>query len=262
MKNRHLSARTGERVLWYSLLYGAIVILCLFFFLTWQTKNRAMTSLREILQVMERRITQYDLYMDNDQVKSLVRLMDKTAELSDRLAAALPEDVPAFLDRYAADQWLTGILVLDENMDPVWQTASDGDTYVFLLPLIQGENVCHIPQQKKRAYLTEASSGGQVYDFVAAPRTEAPGVVAAYALKDPFTASLGEEWLVVLFSGDSFDLGAVVAVSDGTRVLASNLDSIVGRTLQECDLLSTRSGQDSSGLLKKHSTGGDLWFGL
>ena len=34
MKNRHLSARTGERVLWYSLLYGAIVILCLFFFLT------------------------------------------------------------------------------------------------------------------------------------------------------------------------------------------------------------------------------------
>lgn len=114
MKNRHLSARTGERVLWYSLLYGAIVILCLFFFLTWQTKNRAMTSLREILQVMERRITQYDLYMDNDQVKSLVRLMDKTAELSDRLAAALPEDVPAFLDRYAADQRLTGILVLDE----------------------------------------------------------------------------------------------------------------------------------------------------
>ena len=263
MKKRHLSARTaGERMWWYSLLYGAIVILCLFFFLTWQTKNRAMTSLREILHVMESRITQYDLYMDNDQVKSLVRLLDKTSELSDRLAAALPEDVPAFLDRYAADQRLTGILVLDENMDPVWQTASDGDTYAFLLPLIQGENVCHIPQQKKRAYLTEASSGGQVYDFVAAPRTDAPGVVAAYALKDPFTASLGEGWLEVLFSGDSFDLGAVVAVSDGTRVLASNLDSIVGRTLQECDLFSTRSGQDSSGLLKKHSTGGDLWFGL
>ena len=55
----------------------------LIFFLLTASDNRKLNStLDETFDFVKNRIERYEIYNTNDQVKSLVRLMDKTTELS------------------------------------------------------------------------------------------------------------------------------------------------------------------------------------
>ena len=78
----------------------------------------------------------YEIYDTNDQVKSLVRLLDKTTELS-RVIEQEGNLSTEMLDEYAGEQRLTGILVLDQNLEVTEQSAKDGDTMSLWQKLIK-----------------------------------------------------------------------------------------------------------------------------
>ena len=79
--------------------------------------------MNETFDFAKTRIERYENYNTNDQVKSLVRLMDKTTELS-RVIAQEDNLSEEMLDEYANEQRLTGILVLDQNQKVTEQTAN------------------------------------------------------------------------------------------------------------------------------------------
>ena len=69
--------------------------------------------------------------MSNERAKSEIRLLDKTAELAARIAEA-GVITNEQLDQYAYAQRLTGIVILDADMNAVVQTTIDGDTAAAL----------------------------------------------------------------------------------------------------------------------------------
>lgn len=87
--------------------------------------------MNETFDFAKTRIERYENYNTNDQVKSLVRLMDKTIELS-RVIAQEDNLSEEMLDEYANEQRLTGILVLDQNQKVTEQTAKDGRCYAIM----------------------------------------------------------------------------------------------------------------------------------
>ena len=95
-----------------------------FLLLTARDNSKLNSTLDETFDFVKNRIESYEIYNTNDQVKSLVRLLDKTTELS-RVIEQEGNLSTEMLDEYAREQRLTGILVLDQNLKVTEQSAKD-----------------------------------------------------------------------------------------------------------------------------------------
>lgn len=107
-----------------------------FLLLTARDNSKLNSTLDETFDFVKNRIESYEIYNTNDQVKSLVRLLDKTTELS-RVIEQEGNLSTEMLDEYAREQRLTGILVLDQNLKVTEQSAKDGDTMSLWQKLIK-----------------------------------------------------------------------------------------------------------------------------
>ena len=72
----------------------------IFLLLTASDNKKLNSTLNETFDFVKTRIESYEIYNTNDQVKSLVRLMDKTTELS-RVIAQEGNFRAEMLDKYA-----------------------------------------------------------------------------------------------------------------------------------------------------------------
>ncbi len=226
-------SRSRALSLWLPLVLGILLIAGSFAVLTVHDRANAARVARQTLTVMQLRISRYENYAAAEKAKSLVRLLDKTAELSRCLVNGEGDD-PDFMDQYAYDQRLTGALVLDGGLSPVLQTAADGDSYAFLQDVLRNDNIRDIVSYPKKSYLMQFEKDGHLYDFAAVARRGEPGVVAAYCLKAEPSGVLADYSLASLFESDSFNLNGIVAVTDEKTVVASNLDGFQGKTVEEC----------------------------
>lgn len=84
----------------------------------------------ETLDFMQDRVKKYDDYKNNDKVKSLYRLADKTLELDQRLEEK-DADQEELVERYMKDQRLDGVLLIDENLNCVYQAEDVGKMDTF-----------------------------------------------------------------------------------------------------------------------------------
>mgnify|MGYP002518789116 CR=1 FL=1 len=174
---------------------------------------------------------QMDRYEDgaaNDKTKSLIRLLDKTKELAERVFAADGLS-PDALDAYAYDQRLTGAVVLDAGLGIDAQTTCDGDSRALLEGLADSRLIADIVQHPEKSFLTQAEYDGVSYDYAAVGRRDAPGIVIAYARKTDFDE--GALTLDTLFSGYDIRMDGIIVVSDGERVIGTNRASLAGADL-------------------------------
>lgn len=108
------------------LLVLTVTGILLFFLLTAMDRRKLQRTVDDTIAFARARIQRYEDFNTNDKVKSLIRLLDKSTELSRVIAAeGIPDQEK--LDRYVEDQRLSGVLILDENMRVVLQNSQDGD---------------------------------------------------------------------------------------------------------------------------------------
>lgn len=215
---------------WVPLIVYAVLLLVAYFALTWTDEENARAAMDETMAFAMNRLEQYTDSLANDRAKSEIRLLDKTVELSDhiRCAGRLDSDM---LDQYAYTQRLTGALVLDENFRLVCETTADGDTETVLRALLEKPTVREIVLYPSKAYMTRTQIGNQLVDFAAVARQDAPGLVVAYAereIEDPTDMQL-----TTLFTDFTFPLEGAVTVSDGTTILTSSHEEIIGRDAKQ-----------------------------
>ena len=160
-------------LLMFILLFSGILI---FLLLTASDNKKLNSTLNETFDFAKTRIERYENYNTNDQVKSLVRLMDKTTELS-RVIEQEGNLSTEMLDEYAREQRLTGILVLDQNLEVTEQNAKDGDTMPLWQKLIKSDYVRDIAEHPEKTYTTRLINKGKIYDFAAVARQDAAGIL-------------------------------------------------------------------------------------
>lgn len=215
---------------WVPLIFYALLLVAAYFSLTWKDEENARVAMDETLSFAMNRLEQYTDSLANDRAKSEIRLLDKTVELSEHIQCAgkLDSDM---LDQYAYTQRLTGAVVLDENFRVLCQTTVDGDTVNFLRTLLQKPTVREIVTYPVKSYMTRTQIGDQLVDFAAVARQDAPGLVVAYAEREIDDQT--DMQLSTLFTDFTFQLEGVVAVSDGTTILTSSRQDIIGRDAKQ-----------------------------
>lgn len=233
MKQRTSHKRRGFiSMLWMPLTLYLVLLVSAFVVLTWHDTHNVWKAMDETLDFAVARLEQYSNAMSNDRAKSEIRLLDKTAELSSRIketGLATNEQ----LDQYAYAQRLTGIVILDADMNAVVQTTIDGDTAAVLQSILKKPTVREIVDYPVKAYMTRTQVGDRTVDFAAVAREDAPGLVVAYADREEEDAS--DMKLETLFSGFTFEVDGTVTVSDGKNIIASSSAEIVGRDVRELE---------------------------
>lgn len=248
MKQRTSHKRRGFiSMLWMPLTLYLVLLVSAFVVLTWHDTHNVWKAMDETLDFAVARLEQYSNAMSNDRAKSEIRLLDKTAELSSRIReTGLVTNEQ--LDQYAYAQRLTGIVILDADMNAVAQTTIDGDTAAVLQSILKKPTVREIVDYPVKAYMTRTQVGDRTVDFAAVAREDAAGLVVAYADREEEDAS--DMKLETLFSGFTFEMEGAVTVSDGKTIIASSSAEIVGRNVRKLEADNIPHAQwDESGRL-------------
>ena len=233
MKQRTSHKRRGFiSMLWMPLTLYLVLLVSAFVVLTWHDTHNVWKAMDETLDFAVARLEQYSNAMSNDRAKSEIRLLDKTAELSSRIAET-GQVTDGQLDQYAYAQRLTGIVILDADMNAEAQTTIDGDTAAVLQSILRKPTVREIVDYPVKAYMTRTQVGDRTVDFAAVAREDAPGLVVAYAEREEEDAS--DMKLETLFSGFTFEMEGAVTVSDGKTIIASSSAEIIGRDVRELE---------------------------
>ena len=248
MKQRTSHKRRGFiSMLWMPLTLYLVLLVSAFVVLTLHDTHNVWNAMDETLDFAVTRLEQYSNAMSNDRAKSEIRLLDKTTEISSRIAET-GQVTDGQLDQYAYAQRLTGIVILDADMNAVVQTTIDGDTAAVLQSILKKPTVREIVDYPVKAYMTRTQVGDRTVDFAAVAREDAPGLVVAYADREEEDAS--DMKLETLFSGFTFEMEGAVTVSDGKTIIASSSAEIIGRDVRALEANNIPHAQwDESGRL-------------
>ena len=150
--------RAGLR--WVSLVLSMVVLAVLLVVLWGQDQKNVLATTDETIDFLKERVVRYDNYVTNDTTKSLIRLLDKTAELSRCLGLSGAADQDIF-DDYVYNQRLTGAVVVDETLHPIQQSSADGDTYAYWYDMLHSQNVTSIITYPTKSYMTRVERDGE-----------------------------------------------------------------------------------------------------
>ena len=232
----------------------ALVVVGIGVFVLFTNIDRAMLrqTLDETYTYVETRLHVYEVDAANDRVKSLTRLQDKTAALRDEMTMK-GDFTPSDLNAFADTQRLTGVLVLDGELQLEMQSTRDGNAMQLWKQQLQSDYVRDILDCPQKSYAANIEQDGKLYDFAALARTDAPGLLIAYVKKS--SEDVGD--LTVGYLLDHFPLedGGVATICQDDRVLTSNSTAQLNRTSEECrQLYNDKQTRVSGGIVELHSS--------
>jgi len=213
----------------------------------------------ETFDFMESRLTVYESYKANDEVKSLVGLLDKATELS-RVIGALGGPNEDIINGYMDEQRISSVVLLDGEGRIELQAGEEANEQ--WKALMQSDAVQDIADHSEKSYFTrlQEKDGGH-WDIAAAARRDAQGVILLCCHQPADADSAGDFSLETLFSSFTFDMNGVVAVSDGSAVVNSNLSDLQGLSLTESRMFYSGQKSFDEGKIIRLTGSQGVWYG-
>lgn len=224
--------------------------------LTDECLSEASRTADTILSRMRTRSIDHSLQENNDEVKSLVRLLDKTRELNYREKDVKVLAESALAD-YVKDQRLTGAVILNSRLEPVLYEAGDGlFPWQTVVQRVFVKNILTYPF--KQFASREAFGDIGFYDYGVVARHNSAGLVMTWVKKKP-----GQFGVVSkdLYPGDTFAMDSLVFVVRNGRIVSTNLEGWNGQLQQKCPFLSVPTGHLPAYDFNLHDVQGEKWYG-
>lgn len=215
-----------------------------------RVSDQTITYIKEKLET-------YDNYLSNNRTESMFHILDKISAFTGILKQG--RDTDRFLNQYAREQRIQGLLVLDENMEPVLQTTIDGDTFGIWKDLLQSGTVKEIVECPQKAYMTRAETELGTYDVAVVARKDERGVVLGYVKHDTITEGVNDVSLDNFFDGLLVDDDGFIAVSQGNMLLATNKSIKEELSPEEWEKIAEKS-VPVKGNLNKLEYDGERWY--
>ena len=268
-KKKRVPEITSIRWKWWLLLIalGSLVFCGAFFLVTFREKNTITTEAKQMLVYLQTICSKYDDYELGNTTKDLQAVLNKANSLRRYTGTEGLTDEDTLL-KYAQYQYLTGIVVLDENCRVAGGVDISGGSFRSLLRVILlGKNVRDILQEPRKSYMEQVQMDDRYYNYAIVARTDQKGVIICYT---DITESLGDRYTLSLASlllDDTFRHDAVTVVTDGQRVEGANIAELQGMSVVDWPVRDV-SAQDeeqngSQGeQLVRLRVDGENWYGM
>lgn len=247
----------------WGLLAAIFVLLALFLLAVLQNDQRDISLLAdETTDFLETLCRRYDNYAAGQAASDLNVVLNKTRGL----AEFAPDEMlcsQSYVAQYVSELELSGLLITDETLAPVAQADTSGCVPAELLAVVLNRpSVENILQYPSKVYSARLELNGEPYDVAVTARRDGTGLVAGYhraaaGITDIYTASLEKS-----LEGNNFHKNPHIVITDGTTVIASNIDyAPAGTAVAELaiqDVSRHQCGFD--GLIRLHSEH-NIWYG-
>ncbi len=224
LKESTMSKRTSFQSIFLSLFVSCLLVLGVYSIFTRYDYRQLDNTLDNTLSFVTTRIKRCENLNTNDRVKSLVRLVDKTNELS-RVIKDENELNTQFIQEYCSNQRVDGVFVLDENLNTVLDYQDDSVSWQDMIGV---DSISNIPSSNKN-YSIRIDQDGKIYDFAAVPRLDDNGVVIAYKEKELLEAIPKEDY----FKYFNFKMNGLVVMVENDKIVSSNDTSLLSLTEKE-----------------------------
>ena len=223
-------------------------------------ENKLRLALDSASTFSKTRIIGYDNGISNDRVKSLIRLLDKAEDLRRDMIEYASFD-QSDLDSFVTEQRLTGVLILDDNMN-VEQSSAQADASLSIWQNTLGKDYIQDLLDHKEATYTEQTTIDNVqYDFVLVSRDDAPGLLMAYVEKESESILSGENSIESLFENYPLEMDGKIIVRSDDMVVSSTDPKLIGITSEAfAEKFGSSFLTDSEGIFRIKADDG-VWFG-
>ncbi len=206
------------------------------------------------------RLQDYDYYTANDRVKSLIRLLYKSKELS-RDFAREDQYGQQELDEYTKEQQLSGAFITDADLNRILE--SDQDTKLsaenLLAQISDKSYITEILEHPEESYTERITVDGMEYDLAVVSRRNEKGLVVTYTEKKE--NALGDLTLDSVFADFSLSWNGIIMVCREDTVVSTNQSQLLGKTKQDLQGYISDSYEEGNGGILHITANNKTWYG-
>ena len=267
MQNAHwenrMKSRKKEKPVKYKhtgllIVIGIVLAVVSFCMLTWYDRQRVNQVADQTLAFVKKHVERFENYTENDKIKDLYHLLEKTQELDERLKDSSHGQKEMILS-YVKEQHLSGVVVLDGKRNCVYESAAG--EYERWKDIVLSDSVQKLIRYPQEVYLTQMTRDGNVYEIAAIARKDKDGALICYAGKSEREIYEEKRNMKELLSGFSFDMDGVVAITDGAHIQSSNEEDLQGLSTDQSFALYKENSRVQKGKLVCLNGKDGQWYG-
>ena len=227
-----------------TLLLAGLIFLAIVCAMSVESSRRdAKNRVDGVIEYIGEQCRRYDDLAAEERTKSLVRIIDQTQEFRRDLSYEDFAVDQSTLERYIENQRLTGMIVTDETAGTHYAYGEDGKTYEDWQDILaKYPGLSDVPMKSCTDRLF-SDDGKYCYDYAIMARNDVKGIILCYQRQDTDSVIGTQLSIRTLLSGYEFETDGIVAVTDGTTIIASNETRWNDMRAEDCDLV--RKGRES-----------------
>lgn len=172
----------------------------------------------------------------------------------------------AYLLTSARNQNLTGIFVLNKEKEIIAHVDRRGNNAQALIDTLLSEsNIESILRYPKKIYADQTTAAGCQYNYAMLSLCDSDGILIGYEDITNLTNDVNELSLNSLLAYNNFQYDAMVVITDGDKVLASNNAGMAGLAVEDCPITDgnvwAENGQWRDRQMIRIGNGTDNWYG-
>lgn len=205
-------------------LVGSIFLVILFLIFVHKGDRKDIANLAdETIDFLESVCQRYDNYAQGQKSTTLKDILDKTEGLAE-FAASKNLETDEFLLKFAKNQELSGILVLDEKLNAVAKADTAGkDAYELWKDFIIVENKNDILTYKNKVFSGTVEQDDETYDMALIARKDKTGLILCYRNQELSNSDSNyEPSLEDTLTNNTFHKNPMIVITDGSKILATN----------------------------------------
>ena len=201
------------------------------------SRRDAKNRVDGVIEYIGEQCSRYDDLAAEERTKSLVRIIDQTQEFRRDLSYEDFAVDQSTLERYIENQRLTGMIVTDETAGTHYAYGEDGKTYEDWQDILaKYPGLSDVPMKSCTDRLF-SDDGKYCYDYAIMARNDVKGIILCYQRQDTDSVIGTQLSIRTLLSGYEFETDGIVAVTDGSTIIASNETRWNDMRAEDCDLV-------------------------
>ena len=247
----HLIKRAASR--WLQLAVGVflVVSICVFvgvgIMIQYQDLAETYKMAEETTAFVQAECEKFDNYTRGSSARALQDLLDKADGLK-KFISPQQLTAPAFLKEFIYTEHVGGIVILDQDLQPIAQADMDHQNTLSLwTETTVKKNMQDILAHPEKTYVDHMTLNDVPYDMAATATDDGSCLILCYASTEKPASDPYELNIRSILTNNSFDKNPTLVITDGTQVLSTN-SSIVAElgTAQYHQLASTVQWKDGA----------------
>jgi signal transduction histidine kinase len=251
MKKKFKNFYLTDKMILLSFLAGALLFAVVYLFCTGYERSEGRQMIEDTLDFMKLQCIRYDNLTASEQAENQIQLLDKTQELGRCLEEGQASELDTFLENYAKAQRLSGIILLDQDGTLLSHVSLDGETYEEWENILQDNNVTNVLEYSQKAYLSRRQTeDGRIYDYTAIGLASGTRFLFCYERQTQVETDELSIGLDNLLSGYHLEMNGQIMITDGTRILSSNDNTLTTQEVSSYPLIAGHTEEFSSGQMR------------